>query len=392
MSSLTQEIANLVEASNVLTERVEGMLDGIDEHIDGRIDAALSQSNLTQIITTVINNLAASGQIGTNALTLAGHPVGDFVLKSDIIDMNPTPASSAVSEVFGATTYAGTGAVRALTTGQDLAQHGGVVHIKSRQVIRDHFLFHSARGALNSVQTNDGTPQNSANESLTAFSSNGFSVGAFAGGNAYGEAYIAWTFRNAPKFYGHKLVAKFSGAAATASFPELETLGMVRVKQVDGSGNWIVWHRSLPAGQLLTNNSSAPAAASASITVSGTTVTLSALSLGDGQYLVEAWAHDESASSMIKCGSFTTNSSGNATVTLGFEPQFLEIKGQNNGSDWFVLDSARGLGSVSNPVLTANTAQAEFSGTIATATATGFTPTGLTASSTYVYMAIRKAS
>ena len=62
MSSLTQEIANLVAASNELTERVDGMLTGIDEHIDERIDAALSQSNLTAIITQVINNLAASGQ------------------------------------------------------------------------------------------------------------------------------------------------------------------------------------------------------------------------------------------------------------------------------------------------------------------------------------------
>lgn len=386
MSSLTQEIANLVAASNELTERVDGMLTGIDEHIDERIDAALSQSNLTAIITQVINNLAASGQLGTNALTLGGHPVGDFVLKSDIIDMNPTPASSAVSEVFGATVYTGTGAARTLTTGQDLAQHGGMVHIKSRSSTGSHHLFHSASGVLIGMYTDAANAQASIANTLTAFNNNGFSLGNSPYTNNINHNFVAWTFRNAPKFYGHKVVTKASYSPVAATFPELETLGMARVKQFDGPGDWFVWHRSLPAGQLLLNNKINAAVANSPISVSGTTVTLTNL-LPNGQYLVEAWAHDESASGMIQCGIVTPGASGTATVTLGWKPQFNKFKTVKIGGEWEIYDTARTM----QMKLSESTSNAENSTNVIRTSATGFTFAGASGES-YIYVAIREPS
>jgi hypothetical protein len=45
---------------------------------------------------------------------------------------------------------------------------------------------------------------------------------------------------------------------------------------------------------------------------------------------------------VITCGSFTTDGSGNATVSLGYEPQFVIIKKSSDTGDWALLDSMRG--------------------------------------------------
>jgi hypothetical protein len=99
-------------------------------------------------------------------------------------------------------------------------------------------------------------------------------------------------FKNAPKFYGHRVVTKSAGSNVSVNFPELGELGMVRVKSISGAGSWYVWHRSLSSGQLLIGETTAASAAHGHVTVSGTTVTLVNSVIANGQYLVEAFAHN----------------------------------------------------------------------------------------------------
>ena len=87
MASLTEEIGNLVAATNALLERVEELLAAVDGDVDSKIDAALAELNLLTTVTNIIDQKIASGQIGTNAQTLGGHPVSDFVLKTDNVDL-----------------------------------------------------------------------------------------------------------------------------------------------------------------------------------------------------------------------------------------------------------------------------------------------------------------
>ena len=46
---------------------------------------------------------------------------------------------------------------------------------------------------------------------------------------------------------------------------------------------------------------------------------------------------------LIKCGSFIGNHSSYPEVYLGWEPQFILYKNSNQGQDWFMLDSMRGI-------------------------------------------------
>ena len=97
---------------------------------------------------------------------------------------------------------------------------------------------------------------------------------------------------------------------------------------------------------------------------------------------------------MISCGSFTTDGSGNATVDLGYEPQWILQKsasGTYGTGNWFIADNMRGMpvGSASN-LLRPNLSDAESSGGTTSPTATGFSNSGFQPTTTYIYIAIRR--
>lgn len=86
MASLTEQIGSLVTATNTLTARVEELLANIDSNIEAQVEVALDSMNLTATINDIINAKIAAGELGSNATTLGGKPVSDFVLKTDPID------------------------------------------------------------------------------------------------------------------------------------------------------------------------------------------------------------------------------------------------------------------------------------------------------------------
>lgn len=306
-----------------------------------------------------------------------------------------------VDDVFSTWLRTGTGADATVTTGIDMAK-GYCLWSKGRSGATDHALYHSARGLTLDLATNTAAGQTTQATGLKAVSATGHTVGSLAKMNTSTATYADWVFRNADKFYGHQVVTKSAGSNAVINFANLGTLGMVRVKRTDVAGSWYIWHRSLSAGQLLIGETTAAAATLGHITVSGTTVTLVNGVIADGTYLVEAFAHDSSADGIIQCGSFTTDGSGNATVNLGWEPQYVLCKGASGAdavSNWQIRDSMRGntwassSANYSNAQLYPNTSGAEAVGNTGTApTATGFfVPSGQWApGTTVIYLAIRR--
>jgi len=99
---------------------------------------------------------------------------------------------------------------------------------------------------------------------------------------------------------------------------------------------------------------------------------------------------------VITCGSFTVNGSGNATVSLGYEPQWVMVKASSNTSNWEMYDSMRGLTATSASArLYPNLSSAEGSASsTVNATSTGFTVGGNMGAGlggvTYIYIAIRR--
>jgi hypothetical protein len=113
---------------------------------------------------------------------------------------------------------------------------------------------------------------------------------------------------------------------------------------------------------------------------------------------------DDGSESIIKCGSVTSDGSGNASVDVGFEPQWclwkcVNAAGGNEHGNWRINDTVRGwpVPDASNPFgypssLYANTSGAETNngvdGFIKSATGFGFGQ--VQANKTYIYIAIRR--
>lgn len=304
-----------------------------------------------------------------------------------------------VDDVFQSYTRTGTDAEVTVTTNIDMTE-GYTLWSKRRSGATDHALYASSLGVTIDLVTNTTAGTTTQAQGLTAVSSTGHTYGTLAKVNTSTATYVDWVFRDAAKFHKQTTVVKSAGSNATVDLSSLGTVGMVRVKRTDAAGSWYIWHKDLTAGNLLIGETTAAQAVLGQITVSGTTLTLVNGVIADGTYLVEGFAHDTSATGVIQCGSFTTDGSGNATVNLGWEPQFLEHKAMLAASSWRIYDSTRGglisnpTGLVGLPTLTANTSAAESTtdSFYIDTTAVGFKAVGggLGASYTYIYLAIRR--
>jgi hypothetical protein len=181
--------------------------------------------------------------------------------------------------------------------------------------------------------------------------------------------------------------------------------GCIIVKRTDTTSAWQVYHRSVGNTKYLVLNTTA-AEVTSSTRWNNTTPTSTEFSLGTdttvndsgGTYVAYLFAHDaggfgaSGSDNVISCGSFTTNSSQNATVTLGYEPQWLILKATSATSGWDMFDNMRGIPVGGNdPFLNANTSSAEAtSSNYIDPTATGFNVSNYGISTTWVYIAIRR--
>jgi hypothetical protein len=314
-----------------------------------------------------------------------------------------------IEDVFSTYLYTGNGSTQTITNGIDLAGEGGLVWIKSRSAATNHFLFDTARGALNEINGNNTEVQASLAASLTGFNTTGFALGEATGINVNTATYTSWTFRKQPKFFD---IVTYTGNGATQTINHNlgSTPGMIIVKNITVGDGWRVWTNALTVNEYLTLNDT-----SGKLTASGiwgsslpnsTTFQLGAYdnNRSGGTYVAYLFAHDDGGfgsfgtDNGISCGSYTGNGSANGNdVTLGYEPQWLMVKRAVGGTgNWQIIDNMRGnpVGRV-DALLQSNLNAAETSVQHVTPTATGFQLVSTnsdfnTNSSTYIYIAIRR--
>ena len=315
-----------------------------------------------------------------------------------------TDPSLFIENLFQTWLYTGTGASQTITNGIDLSTKGGLVWIKERNSPGNyHVLTDTVRGTDSQLRSNsDVAPDTEANR-LTAFTTSGFSLGnsSFVNGNT--NPLVSWTFRKQPKFFDIQTWTG-SGANRTISHSLGSVPACIMVKRTDTTGDWQVYHRSLANTEYLVLNTTA-AKATGATRWNSTTPTSSVFSLGTdasvnasvGTYVAYIFAHDAGGfgltgtDNVISCGSFTTDGSGNATVSLGYEPQWVlykGISGTGGVSDWVLADTMRGYALTGSKYLAPNSTQAE-GGLVGNPTATGFVVSD-TITTTWIYIAIRR--
>jgi len=316
-----------------------------------------------------------------------------------------------VDDVFSTYLWKGNATARSFNNGIDLSGEGGLVWIKNRDSSRDHVLCDTVRGAGKTLRSNDDTVEQTATQRVSAFSSNGFSVGTDTDVNNNNEDIASWTFRKAPGFFD---VVTYSGTGSatgqTISHALGSTPGFIAIKELTGTSWWVCWHRSLGAARMFLNENNAAIATNiedyfgngtnyVAPTASSFMVNSHDLNDSGNTYVAYIFAHDDAQfgtdedESIIKCGSYTGNGGSVGTpINLGFEPQWILTKDTTASNSWNIVDNMRGMVTTGNDqIIIPNTSAAEVDYNYVDLTATGFTPCGHNNfSHTYIYMAIRR--
>ena len=322
----------------------------------------------------------------------------------------------AIEDVFSTYLYTGNGTSQTINNGIDLAGEGGLVWTKSRSAAStNNNVYDTARGVNTWILTDNTSGSGTTAGTLTAFNSNGFSLGNSVFVNASGQNYASWTFRQAPRFFD---VVTYTGTGANRTIAhDLGVApGCIFVKRTDTTGDWQVYHRSLANTEYLVLNSSAVKATGAT-RWNSTTPTSSVFSIGTdatvnasgGTYVAYLFAHDplgpsgDGSDGLIACGSYvgTGNTTTGQNIDIGWEPQWVMVKSASSNRSWVMADSMRGFtfnvnGAFNYTRLYANQANAESNINWLAPTATGFNvgvqnnnETG-TSGETYTYIAIRR--
>jgi hypothetical protein len=313
-----------------------------------------------------------------------------------------------IEQIFQTWLYTGNGSTQTITNGIDLAGEGGLVWLKQRSgSAASHHFFDTNRGTGKIIFSNLTSQQLTDAATLTSFNSNGFSLGSQFQVNTSNETFASWTFRKQPKFFDCVTYTGDGNATRDIAHNLGSVPGFIIVKATSTTGNWAVWHRSTELNQGYLNTTAAFSGLNNFRTQdSSTTFKLfgplfgSTVNDSGVTYVAYLFAHDAGGfgltgtDNVISCGSFTTDGSGNATVNLGYEPQWVMIKRTDSTSQWFIQDNMRGFtanatGSVVN--LYANLTNAEAAANGIGLTSTGFVAQGQVGSgATWVYIAIRR--
>jgi hypothetical protein len=296
----------------------------------------------------------------------------------------PAPTIEDGGEYFNTVLYTGTGSSLGVT---GVGFQPDWVWIKERNGAADHGLYDVLRGVQNQLESNTTTAETAEATGLTAFGSDGFTVGALAQLNTNTDTYVAWNWKangagvsntdgtitstvSANTDSGFSIVTYTgTGNNATVGHGIGVAPSMVIVKLRSGGANWMIWHKSLNLtdNQFLEFNTN-------SVQSSGTAVwdvsefSSSVIGLGSNgdsngsgsTYVAYCFAPVAGYSAF---GSYTGNGSADGPfVYTGFRPRYVLVKNANDVQNWFILDTARSTFNLSQALMRPNTSDAEATG------------------------------
>jgi hypothetical protein len=273
--------------------------------------------------------------------------------------------------------YTGTGSSQSIT---GVGFQPDFVWIKERNGAADHGLYDAVRGVQKQLESNNNSAETTESTGLTAFGSDGFTVGSLAQLNTNNDTYVAWNWNgggsNATNTSGTitstvraNTTAGFSIVTYTGNGTAGATVGhglgvaprMILYKLYSTTSNWIVYHASVGATKILSLNSTAAEANSVAFNntaPSSTVFTLGGSFEGTNDNSMIAYCF-AAIPGYSEFGSYTGNQSTDGPfVYTGFRPAFILIKA-NHGVNWVIFDTARNTYNLTNIKLFPNVSNAE---------------------------------
>jgi hypothetical protein len=296
----------------------------------------------------------------------------------------PAPTITNGASYMAATTYTGNGATQSISNavnGVSFQPDWAWIKVRS-SAATDHYLADTVRGATKYLQS-DTTAVEGTNNGITAFNSNGFSVGAIGDTNSNTATIVGWQWKA-----GGTAVSNTSGsitssvsAGATQGFSVVTYTGtganatvghglgvaprmMIVKKRTGAIQAWGVYHASLANTQYLVLDTTAGAATLATMWNS-TSPTSSVFSIG-----TDGTVNTNTATYVFYCfaavagysafGSYTGNNLADGPfVYLGFRPRWIMFKDSSAVAVWMIMDTARNTINVLDDGLAPNNSNAE---------------------------------
>jgi len=269
---------------------------------------------------------------------------------------------------FQTKTYTGNGSTQSITLDGSENMQPDWVWIKERNTTVSHQVFDVIRGATKRIYPNDTSAEDTNANSLTAFDSDGFSLGNAGSTNGNSDTYVSWNWKaggsassnsngsitssvSANTTAGFSIVS-YTGTSANATVGHglgvAPSLMIIKARQAANSEaqHWIVYHQSLGNTSYVWLNRTL-ATGSATIAWQDTSPTSTVFSIGDWTpqnynsvgYISYCFAEKKGYS---KFGTYQGNGNADGTfVHLGFKPAWVIIKRTDSTSDWSIQDNKR---------------------------------------------------
>ena len=290
------------------------------------------------------------------------------------------------SAYFQTTLYTGNDNARAITNTGNSDLQPDWVWIKTRSNTTTHSLFDSVRGALYRLQSNNSDSESSQANTLTAFNSDGFSLGTRDYTNDNNATYVAWQWKAGTSFTndasgtgigtidsagsasdasGFSIVSYTgTGSAGTIKHGLSSAPKMIIAKdRASGSLSWFVGHASLGFTKRLKLDGTNDAADN---TVwNNTNPTSSVFSVGSsanantsGNAIIAYCFAEKKGYSKFGSYAGVGNADG-AFVYTGFKPAWFLVKRSNGSANWELYDNKRLGYNSANPPLYPDLSNAE---------------------------------
>jgi hypothetical protein len=283
------------------------------------------------------------------------------------------------TDYFNTVLYTGTGLAGQAQTG--VGFQPDLVWTKSRSNTYPHQWYDVIRGVTQRLQSNDISAEATQSNGLTAFGTDGFTVGDASGTGVSGATYASWnwladntsgssnTDGSITSTVSANTTSGFSVITFTGDGNANATVGhglgvapkMVIVKSRSAATGWFVYHASLTTGDnIYLDDTGAAFGGSYVFDVTSTVFKLRDHTAVNGNGVTFV-AYCFADTSMSKMGSYTGNGSTDGTfVYTGFKPAFLLVKKSSaSGSDWNLHNNKSPGFNVNDNYLAPNEAAAE---------------------------------
>ena len=324
------------------------------------------------------------------------------------------------SVYFQTTLYTGNGGTQSITNGGNSDLQPDWVWVKERNGATKHYLFDSVRGVYKSLHSHNADDELDNSNTLTAFNSDGFSIGNLAEMNTSSDTYVSWNWKAGTSFTndasstgigtidsagsfnndsGFSIVSYTgTGSNGTIKHGLNSTPKTIITKKRSASQGWHVQHASLGATKELYLNTG-DAAATGSTPWNNTTPTASVFSVGtsggtngsSATYIAYCFAEKQGYS---KFSSYVANGSADGGfVYTGFKIGWLMIKRTDSAAGWIIYDSKREGRNTENDYLLASSSSGEGGNNEIDLYSNGFKPREANrnelnvSGASYVYMA-----